>query len=102
MNRSPRHGEIGIRKMLGATVPGILMLLSKDFIRLMLVAIVLATPLAVWVMHRWLAHFAYRIDISRWIITLSAIGTIVLSMLTLCFQTIRAAMANPLKSLRWD
>jgi putative ABC transport system permease protein len=95
-----RTREISIRKVLGATAPGILVLLSKDFIRLILLSIVLATPLTIWVMHRWLTHFAYRIDISWWIVALSAMGMIAIAMLTLCLQAIRAAMANPLKSLR--
>ena len=60
----------------------------------------LATPLAIWLMHRWLAHFAYRIDISWRIVALSAMGMIGIAMLTLCLQAIRAALANPLKSLR--
>jgi len=95
-----RTREIGIRKVLGATVPSVLILLSKDFIRLILLSIVLATPLTIGVMYRWLGHFAYRVDISWWIITLSAMGMIAIAMLTLCLQAIRAALANPLKSLR--
>jgi putative ABC transport system permease protein len=95
-----RTREIGIRKVLGASVTGIVGLLSKDFIRLILLAIVLATPLCCWAMHRWLTHFAYRIDISWWIIALSALGMIAVALLTLCLQTIRAALANPLSSLR--
>jgi len=95
-----RTREIGIRKVLGASVPSVIVLLSKDFIRLILLSIVLSTPLAIWGMHRWLEHFAYRIDISWWIITLSAMAMIAIAMVTLCLQAIRAALANPLKSLR--
>jgi putative ABC transport system permease protein len=95
-----RTREIGIRKVLGASVSSIVALLSKDFMRLILLAIVLATPLSWWAMHRWLTHFAYRIDISWWIIALSALGMIAIALLTLCLQTIRAGLANPLNSLR--
>lgn len=97
-----RTREIGIRKVLGATVPGVILLLSKDFIRLILLSIVLATPLTIWIMHRWLTQFAYRIDISWWIIALCAIGMIATAMATLCLQAVRAAMANPVYSLRAD
>jgi putative ABC transport system permease protein len=95
-----RTREIGIRKVLGATVPGVVALLSKDFLRLILLSIVLSTPLSIWAMHRWLTHFAYRIGISWWMIAVSAVGMIAIAMLTLCLQAVRAAVANPLKSLR--
>jgi putative ABC transport system permease protein len=95
-----RTREIGIRKVLGATVPSVVVLLSKDFIRLILLSIVVATPLTIWIMHRWLMQFAYRIAIGWWIVVLAAAGMIAIAMLTLCLQAIRAALANPLRSLR--
>jgi putative ABC transport system permease protein len=94
-----RFREIGIRKVLGATVPTIVRLLAKDFIQLVLIAIVIAIPIAWYAMNRWLAGFAYRIDIS-WTIFLVSTGiTVSISFLTISFQAVKAAVANPVKSI---
>jgi putative ABC transport system permease protein len=95
-----RNKEIGIRKVLGASAGGIVALLSKDFILLIAISIGLSSPLAWWTMHQWLAHFAYRVGVSWWMIALSAGGMALIALLTLCIQAIKAAFTNPLRSLR--
>ncbi|MFZ1370232.1 MAG: ABC transporter permease [Ferruginibacter sp.] len=97
-----RIKEIGVRKVLGASVAGIVALLSKDFLKLVVIAIVIATPLAWYVMHKWLQDFAYRIHISWWIFLLAGIIAAVIAFVTISFQAIRAANANPVKSLRTE
>ncbi len=95
-----RTKEIGIRKVLGATVAGIVGLLSKDFVKLVCLAIVIASPIAWWAMNRWLADFAYRIDIQWWMFALAGLAAVVIALLTVSWQAIRAAVANPVESLR--
>ncbi|HWB90917.1 MAG TPA: ABC transporter permease [Puia sp.] len=95
-----RLKEIGIRKVLGANIAGIVLLLSKEFLKLVLVAALVATPVAWFFMHRWLEDFAYRINISWWVFALSALTAIIIAMVTISFQVVKAAMANPVKSLR--
>ncbi|MEH6304587.1 ABC transporter permease [Olivibacter sp. CPCC 100613] len=95
-----RTKEIGIRKVLGASVRGILQLLTKDFLRLVFVAIVIASPLAWWAMNKWLQDFAYRIEIQWWVFAIAGLAAIVIAILTVSFQAIKAALANPTKSLR--
>jgi putative ABC transport system permease protein len=95
-----RTKEIGVRKVLGASVSNIVLLLSKDFIKLVIIAIVIATPVAWYILHNWLQDFAYRITISWWIFGLAGIVAIVVALATISFQAIRAAGANPVKSLR--
>ncbi len=95
-----RTKEIGIRKVLGSSISGIVLLVSKDFIKLVLIASVLAFPVAWWVMHNWLQGFAYRIDISWWIFALATLIALVIALATVSFQAVKAALANPVKSLR--
>lgn len=95
-----RTKEIGVRKVLGASVGSITGLLAKDFLSLVLVAIVCATPLAWYLMNAWLADFAYRIDVQWWLFALAGTGALAIAFLTVSYQSIKAALANPVKSLR--
>jgi putative ABC transport system permease protein len=95
-----RTKEIGVRKVLGASVASIVTLLSKDFLKLVLIAIVVATPIAWWAMHQWLQDFAYRTELSWWLFALSGLLAIGIALLTVSFQSIKAALMNPVKSLR--
>lgn len=97
-----RIKEIGIRKVLGASVANIVNLLSQDFLKLVLIAIFIASPIAWWVMQSWLADFAYRIDMPWWVFVISAGLAILITLLTVSTQSIKAAMMNPIKSLRTD
>lgn len=97
-----RVKEIGIRKVLGATVTNILTLLSRDFIRLVLISILLATPIAWWAMHNWLQDFAYHIPLSPWVFAGAGLLAIVIAVLTIASQSIRAATSNPAQSLKTE
>ncbi len=95
-----RTKEIGIRKVLGASVAQVVGLLSRDFLKLVVVAIFIASPLAFWLMKKWLADFAYRIEISWWVFAAAGLGAVGVAFLTVSFQSIRAAIADPVNSLR--
>lgn len=97
-----RTKEIGVRKVLGASVPNLVVLLSKDFIRLVLLALVLAIPISWWSMHSWLQDFVYRISIKWWVFVLAGCIGLLIALLTLSSQAIKAALANPTKSLRTE
>lgn len=97
-----RTKEIGIRKVLGATVPDITVLLSRDFIKLVLIAIVIATPVTWFAIRHWLQGFAYKVDVAWWTLILSGMLSVVVALLTISFQSIKAALANPVKSLKAD
>lgn len=97
-----RTKEIGIRKVLGASVNGIVLLLSKDFVKLVLIALIIASPIAWYFMNKWLQDFAYRITIDWWVFVLAALLAVVIALVTVSFQAIKAAVANPVKSLRTE
>jgi putative ABC transport system permease protein len=95
-----RRKEVGIRKVLGATTKGVVLLLSKDFVKLVVISLLIASPFAWFFMNKWLQDFAYRMNISVWIFIVAGALTILIALLTVGFQAIKAAMANPVKSLR--
>ena len=102
MTIEQRTKEIGIRKVLGASVSGIVGLLSKDFLKLVIIAILIATPLAWWAMSKWLQNFAYKTSIDWWIFALTGLSAVGIAFLTVSFHSIRAALTNPVKSLRTE
>ena len=95
-----RTKEIGVRKVLGASVPSIVGLLSKDFLKLVVIALVIASPIAWWAMNQWLKDFAYKVDLDWWVFALAGLLAIGLTFVTVGFQSVKAALANPTKSLR--
>lgn len=97
-----RIKEVGVRKVLGASVTSITTLLSKDFLLLVLVSCLVAFPVAWWMMHSWLQQYKYRIEISWWIFLAAGISAILIALITISFQSVKAARANPVKSLRTE
>ena len=97
-----RTKEIGIRKVLGASVSNVVMMISKDFLLLVLIAAVIAFPVAWWAMSKWLLDFEYRINIGAWIFITAGVSALLIALLTVSFQAIKAAIANPVKSLRTE
>ncbi|WP_442846762.1 ABC transporter permease [Leeuwenhoekiella sp. H156] len=97
-----RTKEIGVRKVLGASVAGVTRLLSKDFLKLVGVAFVLASPVAYWLMSAWLQNFSYRTPIHWWVFGLAGLGATLIAFVTVSFQAVKAAIANPVKSLRTE
>lgn len=97
-----RVKEIGVRKVLGASVPGLATLLSKDFLTLVLISFVIATPVAWWGMHVWLSDYTYRVPIQWWVFALAGLLSVMIALATVSYQAIRAALANPVKSLRTE
>ena len=97
-----RVKEIGIRKVLGASVGSVMQLLSKDFVRLVLIAFVIGAPIAWWVMHNWLEDFAYRVNLQWWVFVAAGSIALVIALVTVGVQAIKAALANPVNSLRTE
>ncbi|MGO4293225.1 ABC transporter permease [Chitinophaga sp. RAB17] len=95
-----RVKEIGVRKIMGASITSITTLLSKDFVKLVIISFLIAAPLAWWCMHKWLQSYTYRVGIAWWVFALTGLLTVIIALLTVCYQSIKAAIANPVKSLR--
>jgi putative ABC transport system permease protein len=97
-----RTKEVGIRKVLGASVQNVVYILSRDFLVLVIISFVIAAPVSWWIMHNWLQGFAFRISISWWVFGIAGAMAFAIALSTLSFQAIKAAMANPVKSLKTE
>ncbi|MES1215828.1 MAG: ABC transporter permease [Bacteroidota bacterium] len=97
-----RRKEIGIRKVVGASVATITTMLSKDFLKLIAISLLVAFPVSWWLMNNWLQSFAYRVSISPWVFVIAASSVVLITLLTISYQSVKAALANPVKSLRTE
>jgi ABC-type antimicrobial peptide transport system permease subunit len=97
-----RIKEIGVRKVLGASVPGIVILVGKEFIKPVIIALFIAVPIAWWAMIKWLQNYTLRIQVEWWVFLLAGVAAIVVTACTISFQSIKAALTNPVKSLRTE
>ncbi len=97
-----RTKEVGIRKVLGASTQNVVYILSKDFLLLVIISLVVAAPVSWFIMHHWLQDFAFRIDISWWVMAIAGLLAFAIALATISFQAIKAAFANPVKSLRTE
>ena len=95
-----RTKEIGVRKVLGASNTGIAALMSKDFVKLVIISFVIAAPISYWGMYKWLSDYAYRVNIEWWVFGIACFLSVMIAIMTVSYQAIKAAMANPVKSLR--
>ena len=102
LSAEKRTKEIGVRKVLGASVAGIVTILSTDFLKLIIISLVISIPLAWFATHQWLEHYPYRIELSWWVFALAAVLVILVALVTISFQALRAAIANPVRSLRME
>ena len=97
-----RKKEIGVRKVLGASVAGITTLLSKDFLKLVMLSFVIASPVAWWMMHQWLQDYPYHVNIQWQVFAIAGLLSFLISVITVSYQAIKAAVTNPVKSLRTE
>ncbi len=97
-----RFKEIGIRKVLGSSVPQIVGLLSKDFLKLIVVSFLIAFPLGYYVMNNWLQDFEYRTELHWWVFVVAGLVTVIIAFLTISYRSIQAALMNPVKSLKTE
>jgi putative ABC transport system permease protein len=97
-----RIKEIGVRKVLGASVYNLWGMLSKDFVLLVVISLVIASPVAYYFMHNWLQNYQYHSTMAWWIFAVTAIGAMAITLLTVSYQSIKAALANPVKSLKTE